>query len=37
MRGELKYQVMVAMDSLGVSVAIWSCLIIAGLAALHFI
>ena len=37
MRGELKYQVMVAADSLVVSIAIWGCLIAAGFAALRFI
>ena len=37
MRGELKYQALVAADSLGVSIAIWGCLIAAGVAALHFI
>jgi hypothetical protein len=37
MRGELKYQVMVAADSLGVSIAIWGCLIVAAVAAFRFI
>jgi len=37
MRGELKYQVMVAADNLVVAVAIWCCLIAAGIAALRFI
>jgi len=37
MRGELKYQALLAADSLGVSIAIWGCLIAAGVAALRFI
>jgi hypothetical protein len=37
MRGELKYQVMAVADSLGVSVAIWCCLIVSSVAALRFI